>query len=63
MRKLLGILILALGACTQAPPPPAAPVKTVIDSQLRAMDKAAATEEQILEQARAQSEAIDEQSR
>lgn len=59
---LLGLLA-ALAGCNPAPPPPASePVKTVIDDQLRAMDKAAATEDQILEQAKAQSEQIDQQS-
>ena len=59
---LLLTIVFFLSACTQAPPPPPAPVKTVIDDQLRALDKAAATEQQILDQAKAQSDEIDRQT-
>jgi hypothetical protein len=58
----LGLLAALTGCGSAPPPPPSEPVKTVIDDQLRTMDKAAATEDQILDQAKAQSEQIDQQS-
>jgi hypothetical protein len=62
------LVALSLSACgsddERAPPPPAAadaPAPTVFDDQLKAMDKAEAVEDQMIEQQQAQDQAMRDQ--
>lgn len=61
MRKLLWMsLMLVLAACDDpAPTPPAPPQATVLDGQLKALEKAKAVEAQAAEHKRAMDEKID----
>ncbi|MED5510901.1 MAG: hypothetical protein VX841_11460 [Pseudomonadota bacterium] len=54
---LIGITALCLSACDQAPPE-----KTVWDEQLKTMDKAHEAEQQMLEAAELQRQAIEQQT-
>ena len=56
----LFVIALSLAACADTAPPPAPsePVPTVFDDQLKAIDKAEAVEDQMIEQQQAQDEAM-----
>ncbi len=65
MRKILWLsMLLALTACSDSSPPPApeaaaAPTPTVLDDQLRAMEKAKAVEAENAERKRKMDEQLD----
>lgn len=64
-RMLLLVIALGLVACGSEPPPPPAPAKpeartpTVLDDQLKAIDKAKAVEAQEMERKRKMDEQLD----
>lgn len=63
MRLALPTLaLLCLGGCVEsAPPQPAAPQPTVLDDQVKAMDRAQQVEDDLIEQQQAQDRAMEEQ--
>lgn len=59
---LLACALLCLGACVEsAPPPPAAPQSTVLDDQIRTIDRAEAVEDELIQQQQDQDKAMEEQ--
>ena len=60
MRKFLWLpILIALNACSDSAPPPAPATSTVLDDQLKAMEKAKAVEAQNAERKRKLDEQLD----
>lgn len=59
---LLATALLCLGGCVEsAPPPPATPQHTVLDDQIKAIERAEQVEDELIQQQQAQDKAMEEQ--
>jgi hypothetical protein len=59
---LLACALLCLAACAEpSPPPPATPQPTVLDDQIKAIERAEAVEDELIQQQKDQDQAMENQ--
>jgi outer membrane lipoprotein-sorting protein len=59
---LLACALLCLAACAESsPPPPVAPQPTVLDDQIKAIERAEAVEGELIQQQKDQDQAMEDQ--